>query len=62
VDLTDAKLVDHTVMERLHELEEEFSRQGRRLHIRGLEQHRSFSTHPLSARKKGPTSPVGLSS
>jgi len=62
VDLTDAKLVDHTVMERLHELEQEFSRQGRRLHIRGLEQHRSFSTHPLSARKKGPASPVGLSS
>ncbi|WNG34982.1 SulP family inorganic anion transporter [Archangium violaceum] len=53
VDLTHARLVDHTVMERLHELEGEFSREGRRLHIRGLEQHRSLSPHPLSARKKG---------
>ncbi|QRO00229.1 SulP family inorganic anion transporter [Archangium violaceum] len=52
VDLTDARLVDHTVMERLHELEGEFSRQGRQLHISGLDQHRSFSSHPLSARKK----------
>jgi MFS superfamily sulfate permease-like transporter len=62
VDLTEAKLVDHTVMERLHELEDEFSRQGRHLHVRGLEQHRSLSTHPLSARKKGPARPVGFSS
>jgi MFS superfamily sulfate permease-like transporter len=52
VDLTDARLVDHTVMERLHELEGEFSRQGRQLLIRGLDQHRGFSAHPLSARKK----------
>ncbi|WNG45456.1 SulP family inorganic anion transporter [Archangium minus] len=62
VDLTDAKLVDHTVMERLHELEGEFSREGRHLHIRGLDQHRSLSAHPLSARKKGPKSTLGLSS
>jgi MFS superfamily sulfate permease-like transporter len=62
LDLTDAKLVDHTVMERLHELADEFSRQGRHLHIRGLEQHRGLSSHPLSARKKGPTNPLGASS
>ncbi len=52
VDLTDAKLVDHTVMERLHELEGEFARQGRHLHVKGLEQHRGLSAHPYSARKK----------
>jgi len=63
VDFTDAKLVDHTVMERLHELEDEFSRQGRELHIRGLEQHRRLSPHPLAARKKAPPpQPVGLPS
>jgi MFS superfamily sulfate permease-like transporter len=62
VDLTEARLVDHTVMERLHELQDEFSRQGRHLHVRGLEQHRSFSRHPLSARKKAPGGPVEIPS
>ncbi|ATB27572.1 SulP family inorganic anion transporter [Melittangium boletus] len=63
VDLTETKLVDHTVMERLHELESEFSRQGRHLHVRGLEQHKSLSAHPLSARKKKTAkSSLGLSS
>ncbi|MFE8605418.1 SulP family inorganic anion transporter [Archangium violaceum] len=60
LDLEDARLVDHTVMERLHELEDEFSRAGRHLHIRGLDQHRGLSTHPLAARKKLPgNSPIG---
>lgn len=54
VDLTEARLVDHTVMQRLHEMAEEHSRQGRRLRVLGLEQHRGMSTHPLSARKKVP--------
>ncbi len=62
VDLTDTRLVDHTVMERLHELEGEFSRQGRQLHVRGLEQHKGLSAHPLSARKKSPKGSVGLTS
>jgi MFS superfamily sulfate permease-like transporter len=51
VDFAHARLVDHTVMERLHELEEEFARKGNRLHIHGLERHRSLSSHPLAARK-----------
>ncbi|WPB75841.1 SulP family inorganic anion transporter [Archangium violaceum] len=60
LDLEDARLVDHTVMERLHELEDEFARSGRHLHIRGLDQHRGLSTHPLAARKKLPgNSPIG---
>ena len=41
-------------MERLHELEDEYARAGRHLHIRGLEQHRRLSPHPLAARKKLP--------
>jgi MFS superfamily sulfate permease-like transporter len=52
VDFTDARLVDHTVMEKLHELEGEYARAGRHLQLRGLEAHRTFSTHPLAARKK----------
>ncbi|MFY0563974.1 SulP family inorganic anion transporter [Archangium lansingense] len=60
LDFEHARLVDHTVMERLHELEDEFARAGRHLRIRGLEQHRGLSAHPLAARKKLPgTTPIG---
>lgn len=59
VDFEHARLVDHTVMERLHELEAEFARQGRLLRIKGLEQHRSLSSHPLAARKRRPAEEAG---
>jgi MFS superfamily sulfate permease-like transporter len=61
LDLSHARLVDHTTMERLHELEHEFSQQGRHFRILGLEQHRGLSEHPLAARKKVSTE-LGLSS
>jgi MFS superfamily sulfate permease-like transporter len=61
LDLSHAKLVDHTTMERLHELEHEFSQQGRHFRVLGLEQHRSLSEHPLAARKKAGAE-LGLSS
>jgi MFS superfamily sulfate permease-like transporter len=54
IDLSDAKLVDHTVMEKLHELERDFQNAGRHLQIVGLEQHRALSRHPHAARKKVP--------
>jgi MFS superfamily sulfate permease-like transporter len=63
VNFEHARLVDHTVMERMHELEEEFSRAGRHLRIRGLEKHRGLSAHPLAARKKSPSPPpIGVQS
>jgi MFS superfamily sulfate permease-like transporter len=62
LDLSHARLVDHTTMERLHELEHEFSQQGRHFRILGLEQHRSLSGHPLSARKKIADENLGLTS
>ena len=52
LDLSDTKLVDHSVMENLHELEEEFHRAGVELKIVGLERHESLSDHPMAARKK----------
>lgn len=52
VDFSRTRLVDHTVMEKLHELEHEYAEHGRRLELRGLDEHRSFSKHPLAARKK----------
>jgi MFS superfamily sulfate permease-like transporter len=52
VDLSNTRLVDHTVMEKLHELERDFQREGLKLEVVGLENHRPLSKHPHSARKR----------
>jgi MFS superfamily sulfate permease-like transporter len=52
IDLSDTRLVDHTVMEKLHELEEDFEQLGRKFTVVGLENHTSRSEHPHSARVK----------
>jgi MFS superfamily sulfate permease-like transporter len=52
VDLSGTRLVDHTVMAKLHELREEFEREGLRLQVVGLENHRPLSAHPHAARKR----------
>lgn len=55
VDLSQTTLVDHSVMEQLHELEDEFDRQGLTLTVVGLDSHRQLSEHPMSARKQTQT-------
>ena len=52
VDLSETLLVDHTVMEKLHEMEREFKQSHRRLEVTGLDGHDPFSAHPHAARKK----------
>jgi MFS superfamily sulfate permease-like transporter len=54
VDLSKTKLVDHTVMEKLHALKREFEeRPGTSsLEITGLEGHKSLSDHPFATRKR----------
>jgi len=52
IDLSSTRIVDHTVMEKLHELEQEWAREGRHLQVTGLEAHESVSEHPLAARRK----------
>ncbi len=52
VDLSRCKLVDHSVMEKLHELQSDFESEGLSLDIRGLEGHRQLSGHELAARKR----------
>lgn len=52
VDLADTQLVDHTVLEALHQLGAEFERGGRELHIEGLDQLTPASTHPLAVHRK----------
>jgi len=51
IDLSKSLFVDHTVMEKLHELEVEFAALGKQLEIIGLDGHTPMSNHPLSARK-----------
>jgi MFS superfamily sulfate permease-like transporter len=52
VDLGDTHLVDHTVMEKLHHLADEWERDGRRLEVVGLDAHEPLSDHPLAARRR----------
>jgi len=59
VDLSETRLVDHTVMEKLHELQNDFAREGLSLEIAGLDDHRPLAAHPLAARKKAPAPASG---
>lgn len=52
IDLSETWLVDHSVMEKLHELEREFADRGKRIEVVGLSDHAPFSAHPRAARKK----------
>jgi MFS superfamily sulfate permease-like transporter len=54
VDLSDTFLVDHTVMQKLKEMESELKEAGSKLVLLGLEEHRSLSDHPTAARRKRP--------
>jgi MFS superfamily sulfate permease-like transporter len=62
VDLSGTRLVDHTVMEKLHQQEKEFASQGRSLHVAGLEHHAAASDHPHAPRRRrvlGPPAAAG---
>ncbi|WP_026601863.1 SulP family inorganic anion transporter [Methylomonas sp. 11b] len=51
-DLTEANLIDHTVMEFIHHFAEDYNQAGGRCQIVGLDDHESYSDHHLSARRK----------
>lgn len=53
IDLSETKLVDHSVMEKLHELQEDFEQEGLTLELSGLESHHRLSDHTFSARRRG---------
>jgi MFS superfamily sulfate permease-like transporter len=53
VDLSQTKVVDHTVMEKLHQLEHDFAERGIALAVVGLDEHVSLSVHPAAARLRG---------
>ena len=52
LDVSRTTMIDHTSMEKLHELEMEFHQAGRTLTVIGMEEHSPVSNHPLSARRK----------
>ena len=51
IDFTNAKLIDHTVMEHLHELATKYREDGGLFSIVGLNAHKPLSAHPHSTRK-----------
>ncbi len=53
LDVSDTKLIDHTVMEKLHEMQQELETEGLSLNIIGLESHRPLAEHEQAARKRG---------
>lgn len=52
LDLSETYFVDHTVMERLKEMETDFKESGSELVVTGLDQHRKLSEYPTAARKR----------
>jgi MFS superfamily sulfate permease-like transporter len=53
LDLSDTKLIDHTVMDKLHEMQRDFDQEGLRLEIAGLDVHVPLAEHAHAARKRG---------
>jgi MFS superfamily sulfate permease-like transporter len=53
IDLSHTQFVDHSVMEKLHLLRQDFAHSGKHLKVIGLDEHTPLSPHPLAARKSG---------
>jgi MFS superfamily sulfate permease-like transporter len=51
-DLSEADLIDHTVMEFIHHFSEEYKHGGGQCEIVGLDDHHAYSNHHLAARRK----------
>lgn len=54
IDLKNAVMVDHSVMENLHHFQHEYEETGGKVKITGLDQHKPVSDHHLAARKLKP--------
>lgn len=51
-DLSEAELIDHTVMEFIHHFTEERNQTGGHCEIVGLDMHHAYSNHHLASRRK----------
>ncbi len=52
IDLSDTNLVDHSVMEKLEEMESDFEQQGLKLEVRGLDTLQPLADNARAARKR----------
>jgi MFS superfamily sulfate permease-like transporter len=53
LDLSQTHLVDHSVMDKLHEMEGDFEQQGLTFRVVGLDSHQPLAEHAHAARRKG---------
>ncbi|MCA9041786.1 MAG: SulP family inorganic anion transporter [Planctomycetaceae bacterium] len=53
IDVSDTNLVDHSVMEKLEEMEQTFEQEGLHFEVRGLESLQPFTDNAHAARKRG---------
>ncbi len=53
IDVSDTKLVDHSVMGKLEEMKSDFEQEGLKFEVRGLESLQAFSDDAQAARKGG---------
>lgn len=53
VDLSDTKLVDHSVMGKLQEMQQDFEQEGLTFEVQGLDSLRPLTSDPHAARKRG---------
>jgi MFS superfamily sulfate permease-like transporter len=51
-DLSEAGLIDHTVMDFIHQYREDYNARGGHCEIQGLDQHAAYGAHALAARKR----------
>ncbi|TWU46271.1 C4-dicarboxylic acid transporter DauA [Rubripirellula tenax] len=52
-DLSETEFVDHSVMDKLHEVEEDFTQAGLSFRVVGLDEHQPLASHQHAARRKG---------
>eukprot|EP00456_Euglypha_rotunda_P030244 TRINITY_DN235_c2_g1_i2.p1 TRINITY_DN235_c2_g1~~TRINITY_DN235_c2_g1_i2.p1 ORF type:complete len:652 (-),score=147.11 TRINITY_DN235_c2_g1_i2:4937-6892(-) len=52
IDFAETKLIDSSVMEKLHTMQRDFEQEGMSLTISGLDLHRQLSEHEFSTRKR----------
>ncbi|RYX99403.1 SulP family inorganic anion transporter, partial [bacterium] len=48
IDLSNTKLVDHSVMENIHHFKHDYEREGGKVHVIGLDNHKTMSSHELA--------------
>ncbi len=54
-DVSDAYLIDHTVMDFIEHYRHDYAERGGRCSVRGLSQHQAYSSHPLAAVRRRKT-------